>query len=359
MKNLIAFAQKGTFAGMPANNGIWSWDDGEIIVGYTFGDFVEQKGHNIAKPYRNGLARSTDNGETWTSTEPREWVEMEKDPIPPAEKLNFTDPDLAMRVTGTGYHGKWDNRGAWFYSYDRGHNWNGPCAFSGLHGHPELEGKSFSSRTDYIVEGPEQCLVFLSTQTPGIWGADRVFCARTTDGGCSFHFVSWVVPPSNPYRAVMPATVRCSATRLVSAIRRREMPDDTKNSNDVCWIDTFFSDDNAESWSFLSKVGETGSWNGNPPALIRLKDGRLCCAYGIREDHRRMVVRTSQDEGKSWSDESVFRDDFNADKFNDPCLGYPRIIQRPDGQLMIFYRWATEENFEQHIAGTILDPDEL
>ena len=157
----------------------------------------------------------------------------------------------------------------------------------------------------------------------------------------------------------MPATVRCSATHLVSAIRRREMPDDTKNSNDGCWIDTFFSDDNAESWSFLSKVGETGSWNGNPPALIRLKDARLCCAYGIREDHRRMVIRTSQDEGKSWSNEIVFRDDFKADKFNDPCLGYPRIIQRKDGRPMVFYRWATEEHFEQHIAGTVLDPDEL
>ncbi len=36
-------------------------------------------------------------------------------------------------------------------------------------------------------------------------------------------------------------------------------------------------------WSFRSRVGKTedgNRLNGNPPAMVRLADGRLCCAYG-------------------------------------------------------------------------------
>jgi len=47
-KNGIAFQEKDKFGGWPANNGLWTWDNGkEILVGYTYGPFVEQQGHNI------------------------------------------------------------------------------------------------------------------------------------------------------------------------------------------------------------------------------------------------------------------------------------------------------------------------
>ncbi|MBM4083467.1 MAG: hypothetical protein FJ272_01635, partial [Planctomycetes bacterium] len=75
-KNVVVFAEPGSFAGWPANNGAWTWNDGkEILVGFTKGPFVEQEGHNIGKKDRkNLLARSTDGGTTWSTEEPSNFV---------------------------------------------------------------------------------------------------------------------------------------------------------------------------------------------------------------------------------------------------------------------------------------------
>jgi hypothetical protein len=176
--------------------------------------------------------------------------------------------------------------------------------------------------------------------------------ARTVDSGQTFTFYSWVVPWGDPHRAVMPATVRVSDTKLVTAIRRRTMdPGDG-------WVDAYVSEDAGASWSFLSRVGETGGSNGNPPGLVRLADGRLFCVYGNR-DRRQMVGRYSQDDGATWGSELVLRDDYHADSFDNADLGYPRVTQRADGKLVATYYWATEERPHHHIAATIWDPGDV
>ncbi len=68
----------------------------------------------------------------------------------------------------------------------------------------------------------------------------------------------------------MPAPVRFSPADLVVALRRKSA---TEN-----WIDCFVSDDDGTTWSFLSRVAKTedgNQFNGNPPAMVRLADGRL------------------------------------------------------------------------------------
>ena len=45
--------------------------------------------------------------------------------------------------------------------------------------------------------------------------------------------------------------------------------------------------------------------------------------------------------------------------YDDPDLGYPRVVQRADGKIVTIYYYATEENPEQHIAATIWDPDKV
>jgi hypothetical protein len=233
-----------------------------------------------------------------------------------------------------------------WYSYDRGHTWKGPHNFGELMKHPKLKGKEFTARTDYIVNGRDECLIFLSA-TPGQSGRDFTFTARTTNGGKSFDFVSWIVPPTDPHRGVMPTTVRCSETRLVTAIRRR-----LGSGGKPCWVDAYVSKDNASSWSFVSKVGDAGVWNGNPPAMVRMKDGRLCCVYGNRS-RKQMIARFSGDEGVTWGPEIILRDDFEVDSFDDRDFGYPRVVQRPDGKLVAIYYWATKERPQHQIAATI------
>ncbi|MBM3187467.1 MAG: exo-alpha-sialidase [Chloroflexi bacterium] len=349
MQHVIVYQEAGRFAGWPANNGVWSWDGREILVGFTTGGYAEQRGHNIALPYHNLLARSRDGGETWTVLDPGNFVGRGGAIRQPSGGLDFTQPGFAMRVEGTGYHGSSDARGAFYVSRDRGETWGGPYSFGSLTDADELRGLEITARTDYVVNGPSDCLVMMSARGAAAGGADKAFCARTTDGGATFRFVSWIVPLADLRRAMMPSTASWGASRLVTALRRREI------AAERCWVDAYGSLDGGETWSFLSKVGDTGPWNGNPPALARLHDGRLCCVYGDRA-HRRIVARYSTDASQTWGEETVLRADYQADAYDEPDLGYPRVVQRSDGQLVAIYYWAARAIPHSHIAATIWEP---
>ncbi len=341
MKPVPVFARPGTLAGWPANNGLWCWEGKEILVGFVVGDYVEQPGHNIAEPYRLLTARSTDQGETWVTSAPQiTSIDIA------ATALDFADPNFALRVAGTGYHGSAVPTGAFYFTQDRGHTWRGPTAFEGLRTHPALHGRSITARTDYVVESSHSCLVMMSARGSDDLSADRAFGARTTDGGRTFQFVAWVVPPEDPHRAVMPATVPCGSGKLVTTIRRRE------TGTQRCWIDAYASTDAGGHWRWMSMVTDTGGWNGNPPALTRLRDGRLCCVYGERNTCR-MLAKISADDGQTWHAPSILRDDFHCDAHNDPDVGYARVCQRADGQMLALYYWATRALPNQHIAATV------
>ena len=113
------------------------------------------------------------------------------------------------------------------------------------------------------------------------------------------------------------------------------------------------STDNGLHWAFLSRVGETGGHNGNPPALVRMFDGRLCCVYGNR-DRAVMIAKYSGDGGLTWGEDIILRGDFKSiNGYRD--LGYPRLFQRPDGKLVTVYFWCSPERPETHIEATVFD----
>ena len=347
-----AFHDAGKFAGWPANNGVWIWDGQEVLVGLTVGPYEVKSGHNLGEPYLSLLARSMDGGKTWESYDPEnyigdggEWKEL-------SAPMDVLHPDFALRVTGIGYHGNNTPEGGFYYSMDRGRSWSGPFALKGLESVPELDSLELSPRTDYLVNGDGSLHVFISARVPGVFGSDRLFCARSADGGLTFFLQSWVVSKEDPYRAVMSSTVRCSDEKLVSSVRRREI------GTDRCWVDAYVSEDNGFTWQFLSKVGDAGPENGNPPALLRMDDGRLVCAYGQRE-RRQIVARISENDGAGWGPEIIVRDGFRADVHGDADLGYPRMVQLSDGRILTMYYWATEELEEQQIAATIWDTERM
>lgn len=347
MRHVIVHATPGRFAAWPANNGVWSWDGQEILVGFTEGEWEEKPGHNINEPYRSMLAKSADQGDSWSVYEPTPFVSTDATARPLKDELDLTDPGLALRVIGDTYHGSNRPEGAFLLSTDRGARWQGPFALTGLADCPELAGKAITARTDYVVMGPRACLFSMSARV-GDMLTDRPFCARTDDGGRTFRFLSWIVPPSDPYRGLMPAMIRTASNKLVAAVRRRD-------ADNTCWIDAFASADDGQSWALASRVGATGPGNGNPPAMIQLGDGRLCCVRGDRANCR-MIAVYSADQGQTWGQELTLRDDFQPDSYGDPDLGYPRLVQRADGQLIAIYYWATAERPHNHIAATIWDP---
>lgn len=351
-RHTVVFHEEGKFAGWPANNGIWIWEGKEILVGLTVGPFEVKNGHNLGEPHLSMLARSTDGGESWVSYDPEHFI-GDGDPLKPLEKpVDPAAPGFALRVTGIGYHGNVLPEGGFYYSKDRGSTWKGPFSLKGLESLPALDTMELSPRTDYLVNSDGSLQVFISARVPGVFGSDRLFCAKSVDGGQTFRLQGWVVPLNDPYRAVMSSTVRCSASKLVSSVRRREI------GTERCWVDVYHSGNNGDSWSFLGKVGDTGPENGNPPALLRLDDGRLVCAYGQRE-RQQIVARISENEGAEWGPEIVLRNDFWPDEYGNSDLGYPRMVLRADGKIVTIYYWATGELKEQQIAATIWDPDDL
>lgn len=358
MQHGIVTNEPGRFAGWPANNGVWQWGSNEILVGFSEGAFVEQAGHNIegksddTPTIKSLLARSTDGGKTWQQEEPSSYVTFRADARPLEHPIEFQAQGFAMRVIGIGYHGVQNPKGAFYISTNKGKTWQGAFSFGALMEDPNLKGMVFTARTSYLVTGKHSCLLFLSarSKTNG-GGRDKTFCVETTDGGKTFRFLSWIVPLSDPYRAVMPTVVPLAEGRLLAALRRRNPNDSTM----PCWVDCYVSSDNAQTWQFASRVGETGKENGNPPALVALKDGRLCCVYGNRTSAK-MLLRVSTNRGESWSEEQVLREDFQPDAFKDNDFGYPRMVQIADGTLVAMYYWATKDAPHQHIAFTRWKP---
>jgi hypothetical protein len=346
-QHVVVAREAGTFLGWPANGGLWTWDEGrEAVVAVVAGAFAEQHGHNIGKAHTNVVARTLDGGLTWKLEHPKNFTQpgMKFGSLKTA--INFADPNFALRCTATAYHGAEDARGGFLFSYDRGQSWQGPFRFAGLEHCAELKGWDVTCRTDYLIHGAAEAFIMMSARQAGKGGTDRTFWARTKDGGLHFEFGGWVVSKSDPYRAVMPTTVRLSPTQLVTAIRRRAA------GNEPCWVDAYGSSDNGATWKFLARVGETGGGNGNPPALLRLRDGRLCCAFGDRTK-KLMLASISTDGGATWGAPIVVRDNYRADKFGDADFGYPRQFQRPDGRIVTIYYWSQPDAPESCIAATL------
>jgi len=346
-RHVTVYKEKGRFGGWPANHGVWIWGN-EIVVGFSRGYYKDlgEERHNIDrdKPEEHVLARSTDGGETWSIEQPNEkgyllpqgealhGTELKGVAIKPATEftgeIDFTHPDLAFTTRMSSAD---DGASRFYYSYDRAKTWEGPFKL------PMFGTKGVMARTDYVVFGPKECMLFLTaSKENGREG--RPFCARTIDGGKTWEFVGYIAPEPKGY-SIMPATVRLDGGALLSAIRVKE---DGKS-----WIDGYLSTDGGTTWQFLNKPApNTGE--GNPAGMIRMQDGRVCITYGFRAAPYGMRARISDDGGKTWGDEIHLRDDGAGRD-----IGYPRTVQRADGALVTIYYYHDAEQPERYIAATI------
>lgn len=352
IKHLTVYFEEGRFGGWPANHGIWSGGN-EILVGFSRGYYKDLGPYRHAidreKPEEHLFARSLDGGETWTIEDPSvqgviiPWGDflhgvrpphlIPKTPVENSETIDFTHPDFAMTLRMLDID---VGPSLWYYSYDRGKTWRGPFILK-VH---EVDG--IAARTDYIVNGKHDCMLFLTAaKKNGEEG--RPFCARTTDGGITWNFISWIAPEPTGF-SIMPSTVRLSETTLLTAVRRRE--------TNKRWIDTHISDTNGQNWRFMNQpVDDLGE--GNPPSLIKLTDGRLCLTYGHRGEPFGICTQLSSDNGKTWSKRYYLRDDGAGRD-----LGYVRTVQRPDGKIVSVYYFNDHHGPERYIAATIWEAEQ-
>jgi hypothetical protein len=350
VNHVIVYNLPGRFGGWPANHGIWCWGD-EILVGFSAGYYKDQGPTRHAidhdRPEEHLLARSLNGGETWSIENPASRGFLlpkgdalhgtplpglaEGEPVACPGGIDFTHPDFAMTIRMTSVD---SGSSRFYYSTDRGKTWNGPFRV------PSFGQKGIAARTDYIVDGPRDCMLFLTAaKSNGREG--RPLCVRTTDGGKTWNLVSFIGPEPKGF-SIMPSTVRLSETRIVTAVRRRERR--------KRWIEAYASEDNGKTWSLLSTpASDTGE--GNPPSMILLQDGRLCITYGYRAEPYSIQARISSDGGKTWGNEIVLRNDGGCRD-----LGYPRTVQRPDGKVVTVYYFNDHPDGDRYIAATIWDP---
>lgn len=357
VEQVPVYAITSRFGGWPANHGIWSWGD-EIVVGFSAG-YYKDLGPGIHaidrhKPEYHLLARSLDGGHSWSIEDPGRRGElvgtkgMRHGLVPPDEHepeprdcpggINFTHPDFAMTLRMAAVDG---GVSRFYVSYDRAHDWQGPFRL------PLCGQIGIAARTDYLINGKQDCMVFVTaSKRNGKEG--RPICLQTVDGGRSWRFVSSIGPEPTGY-AIMPSTVRLSPMEILTTIRHRE-EDRKPGDYSAAWIDAYLSRDDGRSWVYLNRpapdLGE-----GNPPALLKLRDGRLCLMYGVRQRLLRMEARLSRDNGNSWSVPFVLRDDGASRD-----LGYPRAVERPDGKIVTVYYFHDKTRVERTIQATIWDP---
>ena len=362
-RSVVVYREAGRYAGWPANYGLWAWGD-ELALGFTVG-YPQTDGafhaRDKTRPFSTMLARSLDGGETWAcspmpiaspggrgvSADEHMLPELgvaaalaeglPGAPTPCPGGIGFDAPGLALLCARTGLGA---GTQAWFYvSYDRARTWQGPWWL------PEFGHTGIEARTDYLVDGPSTCTLFLtaSRATGGEGGA--VICVRTTDGGLSFQEIGVVATAEQGY-VIMPNSVRLPDGRIVTAVRCRSRGQSL--ATDSFWIDLHASDDDGRTWRHLSRpVPDTGT-GGNPPAMVLLRDGRLCLTYGYRAAPYGIRARLSADGGTTWGEEIILRADGGSHD-----LGYPRTAQRPDGTIVTAYYFSDRPGGEGYIAATL------
>ena len=366
INHIKIYFESGRFGGWPANNGVWIWGN-EILVGFSRGYHKDlgSELHNIDHelPEEHMFARSLDGGETWSLEDPSKDGVMiargvslhgtEPDPenmkpiVQMQEPMDFSSPGFVLKFwmldVNTG-------PSIYYFSNDKGHTWNGPFSLS-VDGNEKI-----SARVDYMIEDKNSCMVFL-TAAKSNNEEGRVFVARTDDGGISWHFVSWVGnEPEKGFR-IMPSTVRTSEKKLILTSRVSEelgdwnelSPKERKTSR---YIDSWLSINNGKNWEYMGNpVDDLGE--GNPPSLIKLKDGRLCLTYGYRASPYSICAKISADNGRTWSNEILLRNDGAGRD-----IGYVRSVQRPDGKVVTIYYFQDNKQAERYIGCSIWEPQE-
>ena len=345
----IIYRQSGRFAGWPANHGAWNWGD-EILVSFQDCEHsgVWEDHHSVVPDCERYMifARSYDGGQTWRIERPaiKHVTDETKGPVSTGDimrcpgGIDFSNPNFCATFTLSGTTAK--NPSWWFYSIDRGHHWTGPYSI------PSMGFTGINARTDYHVLSPSEMMVFL-TATKEDRDEGRVVCAKLSNGGSDWSLAG-CLGDEPPGWEIMPASARRENGDWVVLVRGQ-----TKRVLGLRWwyMSQYESSDGGKTWRFIKKL-LPNSHSSNPPALVVMRSGAWCVAYGWRDEPYGLRCRFSHDEGRTWEPEIILRDDA-------VCwdLGYPRMVENASGQLVVAYYYNDVPDAERYIAVTVFDEE--
>lgn len=367
----IVYRNDAEFCGWPFICGFWETGEGHYITAF------QKKPAAYAKPEdvnhdevakigpKLVTIRSTDGGGSWDSNTLQPLFNLGQNPDELAggsqdygsePPIDFSDRNVLVAAGSTPDYFRPHSR-AWIrVSTDGGRNWRRPILA------PKVGLHSLSGHASALVRHDGVSLVFMTTTDADGWNRRPVVYA-SVDGGAFWTFLSFMTPTTNDgaaepdktvqlrfgaHRFFYPRGIQLPSGRIIASIRCQRDP------TSLLWTEMVGSDDGGRTWEFLSRVNDWGA----PGDIVRMRDGRIACVYGYRIRPYGIRARLSPDEGRTWGPELVIRDDGGSWD-----LGYPRVVERPDGKLLtVYYMNRADDPIQmnggvRHIAQTIFTPE--
>ena len=247
-------------------------------------------------------------------------------------------------------------------SPDKGHTWEKiPTVLT----HPQGSKYPLRRQNTPVIRMPDHKTLLAAFQMddpdiPGAKGDDPAVLA-STDNGLSWRFLSRPIVDRSglgvfAYTTLLLLPNGDLQCYVLHIDRKSEVVDGLRNTISMC-----VSKDGGKTWGeALPIVGHGGGAWKNPgtegviyrsPWPILLKDGRILVVFARRKMPGGIGGVVSSDQGRTWSEEFILRDDA---KWWD--LGYPVGCQLDDGRIFIAYYFNMQDGNGQggtrHIAAS-------
>jgi hypothetical protein len=363
IRHITIDCDKKTYCGHPRQQGgMWNFGRGEIAVMYRRAPCKYETDKDVSHSWTDGymsrsdivLRRSYDNGQTWL---PENDVIVWSNSIPLEKKQEFLSQDPTRRkvldMSGPGAMffmggtsmlrrdpktGKLVNptptiSGAFqLRSIDKGHTWERVPLVLKNAGYPPVVRLPDGTHARNVGSGPI-CLS-LSKDHGMSWQTEwrtLPMIAKDASGVGRPTYAGLLVLPSG--------RLQCYYLMLEGQFNALGMSesDDSRTWSDPRPIVRYGRGPwTARRWTATTYALRTayGGWGQRyrSPWPLRLRDGRIVVAFARREYPPSIAVIWSEDDGKTWSDEAIIRDDASGSD-----IGYPVATELDDGRILAAY----------------------
>lgn len=369
----IVYRKEDEFCAWPLYGGMWETADGSIVTGFErykcgYESYADVNHDHVAESSKNELLlmRSTDRGLTWNTDDfTKLWDRSvgEADIVAQGPQnyrdekpLDFRNRDVLVATGTTPTFGVLDARVWVRASIDGGRTWRRSIIL------PLIGMHALSATNASTVRSDGRSLLFLTSSSPDGW-TRRSLVYASADGGHEWTFLSFITPKFDDgsadgpwhstfrfggHRFYYPRGIQLSDGRLLCTVRCQRDP------RGVMWTEIYESRDGARTWQFLSRVNDWGA----PSDICEMADGRIAVVYTYRLAPYGLRAKISEDGGRTWGAELILRDDGGSWD-----LGYPRLMERSAGELLVVYYFNSKHDPIQanggvrHICRTVFRPD--
>ena len=369
---------KQTYCGHPSQCGLHNFGGGEIAMIHNHGSCAYEDAEDVSHGsyFLDGavlLQRSFDHGATWKQNDSQviwdnAWSDKKKKkihdqatkPSIEREEIDLSSPDAIVffkrsKTGGLDSQGNENIETFAFRSADRGHIWekvptrfSTPPGFSSVlvDGYPPVQ---FPDRTQAVVADLDQStLAFYVTDSNGLaWHYITIVARDENQRFGRYAYQRLLRLPSGRLQCYM---VHLAGTRCQT-------------------LEMNYSDDGGFSWSTPKPIVRWGEspWTKLPldqvwkesiagpfyrsPWPLQLADGRIAVIFARRKRPFGMGLILSEDQGATWSAESVIRADAS-----DWDIGYPVATQLDDDRIFTAYYYMENDGNKfggsRYIAGS-------